>query len=113
MRFNKLAREKKEKNFDCYITETMNLIGGKWKPFILWQLFEEEVLRFGQLKSKIPDITQKMLAQQLQEMESDGLIERTVYAEVPPKVEYRLTDLGQSLKPVLDSLSDWGERHLP
>ncbi|MEL7005484.1 MAG: helix-turn-helix domain-containing protein, partial [Bacteroidota bacterium] len=80
----------------------MNLIGGKWKPFVLWQLNREEVLRFGELKSKIPDVTQKMLTQQLKEMESDGFIQRKVYPEVPPRVEYRLTDLGKSLQPVLD-----------
>jgi len=112
MRFNKLEREKKEKNFNCYITETMNLIGGKWKPFILWQLKEEGVLRFGELKKRIPKVTQKMLTQQLKEMESDEFINREVFAEVPPRVEYRLTDLGKSLSPVLQALSDWGEEHI-
>jgi DNA-binding HxlR family transcriptional regulator len=112
MKTNKLARELKQENFECFITETMNLIGGKWKPFILWLLHQEEVVRFGELKRRIPTVTQKMLTQQLREMEKDGLVARKVYAEVPPRVEYRLTDLGRSLKPVLDALSNWGEAHL-
>lgn len=112
MKFNKLAREKKQENFNCFITETMNLIGGKWKPFILWLLYEEEVVRFGEMKKRIPTITQKMLTQQLREMEKDGFVVRKVYAEVPPKVEYSLTDMGKSLKPVLDALSNWGETYL-
>ncbi len=112
MKFNKLDREKKQENFHCFITETMNLIGGKWKPFILWLLYEEGVVRFGEMKKRIPTVTQKMLTQQLREMEQDRFIVRKVYAEVPPKVEYSLTDLGKSLKPVLDALSNWGESNL-
>lgn len=69
-------------------------------------------MRFGELKRRIPTVTQKMLTQQLKEMEGDGFVERRVFAEVPPKVEYRLTDLGKSLKPVLHALSEWGETHL-
>jgi DNA-binding HxlR family transcriptional regulator len=90
----------------------MNLIGGKWKPFILWLLYEEEIVRLGELKRRIPTVNQKMLTQQLREMERDGFIIRKVYAEVPPKVEYSLTELGKSLKPVLDALSNWGEFNL-
>lgn len=106
-----LERKLKQENFNCYITETMNVIGGKWKPYILWLLNEENVLRFGELKKRIPTVTQKMLTQQLREMESDGFVKRKVYAEVPPKVEYSLTNLGKSLEPVLDALSDWGEKN--
>lgn len=112
MRFNKLDREKKQENFNCYITETLNVIGGKWKPYILWLLNQEDVIRFGALKKRIPTVTQKMLTQQLREMESDGFVKRKTYPEVPPRVEYSLTEKGKSLRPILEALSEWGEKHL-
>lgn len=92
------------------VQTTLDVIGGKWKPLILWRL-GIEILRFSQLSRKINGITQKMLTQQLRELEKDGLISRKVYPEIPPKVEYSITEYGKSLEPVLKSMCDWGEKH--
>lgn len=88
---------------------TLNVIGGKWKPIILHML-SSGTLRFGELKKNIPPVSQKMLTQQLRELEADGIISRRVYAEVPPKVEYSLTARGATLKPVLEKLYAWGQQ---
>lgn len=95
----------------CPITAALDVLGGKWKVFILSYLAEHGTLRFGELKRLIPKVTQKMLAQQLKELEEAGLVNRRVYAQVPPKVEYRLTAHGQTLCPVLRSLREWGYLH--
>lgn len=95
----------------CPVMTTLAVIGGKWKPAILWQLQQEELLRFGALKKRIPNITQKMLTQQLRELEADGIVNRKVYPEVPPRVEYRLTEYGKTLTPILDEMARWGLRH--
>jgi len=98
-------------DFDqCPVTTAIDVIGGKWKVIILYQL-RGQTLRFGELKRRIPKITQKMLTQQLRELEKDKLINRHVYAEVPPKVEYTPTQLANSLNPVLDQLCDWGKEY--
>ena len=94
----------------CPVTATMKIIGGKWKPIILWILCDK-VRRFGEIKQFIPAITQKMLTQQLKKFENDGIISRKIYPEVPPKVEYSLTDYGRSLIPILHAMADWGENH--
>lgn len=94
----------------CHVDTTLKVIGGKWKPIILWHL-TQQTLRFSELEKRISGITQKMLTQQLREMEQDRLITRTVYPQVPPKVEYALTDHGRSLQSVLRALSDWGIAH--
>ncbi len=86
---------------------TMNFIGGKWKTIVLWYL-REKTLRFGELKKQIPDITEKMLSLQLKKLEEDGLVQRVVFAEVPLRVEYSLTEFGQTLKPVVDAIAKWG-----
>lgn len=91
----------------CPVENTLKIIGGRWKVLILRELFRE-VCRFSQLQRAIPGITQKMLTQQLRELERDGLIHREVYRQVPPKVEYSLTPLGKSLEPVLKAMHDWG-----
>lgn len=96
----------------CSVEATIGLLDGKWKSIILWQLLCEKVLRFGELKNKIPTITQKVLTRQLRELEEDGIITRKVYAQVPPKVEYRLSDLGASLAPVLVALKEWGDDNI-
>lgn len=96
---------------DCPIKTTLEVMGGKWKPSILWELRQQDVLRFGQIKKLIPDITQKMLTQQLRELEADDIVSRKIYAEVPPRVEYRITDYGKSLAPILHEMAQWGNTH--
>ena len=92
----------------CPVETTLTLIGDKWKVLILRDLLPG-TKRFGELKKSIGSVSQKVLTAQLRDMEENGLLTRTVYAEVPPRVEYSLTDLGKSLKPILDALSSWGE----
>lgn len=92
------------------VNVTLKVMGGKWKPIILWQLYQE-TMRFSRLKNEVGGITQKMLTQQLRELEQDGLVNRHVYAEIPPKVEYTLTDYGRTLVPVLQAMAQWGEMH--
>lgn len=91
----------------CPVEITLTLIGSKWKVLILRDLIDGKK-RFGELKKSIGTVSQKVLTAQLREMEADGLVIRTVYPEVPPRVEYELSELGKSLKPVLDSLWSWG-----
>lgn len=97
--------------FNCPVEATIQLIGGKYKAVILWHLMND-TLRYSELHRKIPKVTDKMLAQQLRELERDGLISRTVYPVVPPKTEYSLTDFGKSLAPILDAMCDWGTDYL-
>ena len=89
------------------------MLGGRWKLVILFRLFGGNVRRFSELDRAIPDISQKMLAQQLRQMERDGMVRRIVHPQVPPKVEYCLTEWGQSLCPALDALLTWAERRDP
>ncbi|MDB5040212.1 MAG: transcriptional regulator [Candidatus Eremiobacteraeota bacterium] len=91
----------------CPVGLTVEMVGGKWKGIILYFLLDG-TLRFSELRRKIPGITQRMLTLQLRELESDGLVERTVYAVVPPRVEYALSPWGRSLEPVLRAMRDWG-----
>jgi len=99
------------KKFTCPVEATLNVIGGKWKVLIMWHL-KDNVRRFGELRRMMPGVTQKMLTQQLRELENDGLINRKVYAQVPPKVEYSLTEYGNTLKPVLNAMCRWGNAYL-
>lgn len=92
----------------CPVETTLTLIGDKWKVLILRDLLSG-TKRFGELKKSIGNVSQKVLTAQLRAMEESGLVNRTVYAEVPPRVEYSLTELGQSLKPILDAMWNWGE----
>ena len=94
----------------CPVETTLTLIGNKWKVLILRDLLPG-TKRFGELKKSLGTVSQKVLTAQLRDMEADGLVIRTVYPEVPPRVEYTLTDLGMSLQPVLDSLWKWGESY--
>lgn len=94
----------------CPVETTLTLIGDKWKVLILRDLLPG-TKRFGELKKSIGNVSQKVLTAQLRAMEDSGLINRTVYAEVPPRVEYSLTELGQSLKPILDAMKNWGEEY--
>jgi len=97
------------KEYYCTMELTLQVIGGKWKPIILWHLHLDGTQRFGELKRTMPNITQKMLTQQLRELEADGLVHREVFPQVPPKVEYSLTELGQSVVPVIQAMCHWGE----
>ncbi len=92
----------------CPVETTLTLIGDKWKVLILRDLMPG-TKRFGELKKSIGSVSQKVLTAQLRDMEESGLVNRRVYAEVPPRVEYSLTELGQSLKPILDAMRDWGD----
>ena len=94
----------------CPVETTLTLIGDKWKVLILRDLMNE-TLRFGELKRSIGTVSQKVLTSQLRDLERDGLVHREVYAEVPPRVEYSLTDTGRSLEPVIDSMRIWGEAY--
>lgn len=102
---------KKCGGFTCPVEATIQLIGGKYKAVILWHLMNQ-TLRYSELHRLMPKATDKMLAQQLRELERDGLIHRMVYPVVPPKTEYSLTDFGKSLTPILDELCSWGEQYL-
>ena len=94
----------------CPVETTLTLIGDKWKVLILRDLMNE-TLRFGELKRSIGKVSQKVLTSQLRDLERDGLVHREVFAEVPPRVEYSLTDTGRSLEPVIDSMRIWGEAY--
>lgn len=94
----------------CPVETTLTLIGDKWKVLILRDLLPG-TKRFGELQRSVGNISQKVLTTQLRSMETNGLVSRTVYAEVPPRVEYNLTDLGRSLSPILDAMSNWGTEY--
>lgn len=102
-------------NFDCApgcpVEGTLNLIGGKWKGMILFHLMSG-TLRFNEIRRHLNSVTQRMLTNQLRELEADGFITRKVYAQVPPKVEYSLTEHGRSLEPIISALKVWGDTHL-
>ena len=100
-----------EKTYNIGVEATMDVIGGKWKPIILCNL-RHSPLRPSDLKRKIPNLSQKMLTQQLRELEADGIVVRTSYHQVPPKVVYSLSEYGQTLSSGLDALCDWGELHV-
>lgn len=92
----------------CPVTHCLSLIGGKWKPAILFCI-HGGVARFGAMQRAIPAVTKQMLTQQLRELEADGLIDRTIFAEIPPRVEYSLTPRGTSILPVIMAMRDWGQ----
>lgn len=100
--------KQEEIRFSCPFELTIELIGGKWKGLILWHLHDKKVLRNGEMLRLIPRITQKMLTQQLREMEENGLINRVIYEQIPPKVEYSLTPHGEAIRPILEMMIDWG-----
>lgn len=96
---------------ECKVSQALEALMGKWKHKILFQLVTNETMRFNELKRNIPGITQKMLTSQLRELEQHDIIARRVYAQIPPKVEYSLSDHGKSLLPILDKMNEWGEAH--
>jgi len=96
---------------NCPVTATMDVIGGKWKILILYLIFND-INRFGKMGMVLKDISKQMLTTQLRELENDGIIERKIYPEIPPRVEYFLTEKGKSLLPVIELMRDWGNEHL-
>lgn len=100
-----------EEHATCPAETAIAMLGSKWKLLILRELFKG-MRRFGELARSVPGISQKMLTQQLRQMEEDGLVSRKIYPEVPPRVEYSLTEIGVSLKPVLDAMHKWGTKYV-
>ena len=98
-------------NYRCHFELTLQLIGGKWKLLVIYFLSLQKVIRFGQLRSTLPEISERMLVRQLRELEDDGLVSRKVYGTVPPRVDYALTPLGESLVPIMESLKAWGNMY--
>lgn len=95
----------------CRVEDALGILVGKWKPIILLYLLKNGTQRFSELKHEIPGITQKMLTNQLRELEEEDIIQRVVYPVVPPKVEYSITEYGRSLEPILDAMHKWGAKH--
>jgi DNA-binding HxlR family transcriptional regulator len=96
----------------CPVEATLDLIGGAWKGVILYHLMNDHMLRFNEMRRRLNGVTQRMLTKQLRELEQNGIIVRTVYPQVPPRVEYRLSEQGKSLRPVIRALQAWGEGYL-
>ncbi|MFI1013885.1 winged helix-turn-helix transcriptional regulator [Streptomyces sp. NPDC020965] len=104
-----VAVPKAKPTYHCGLDAAVDVVGGKWKPLILWALHDAGTLRFGQLRREVIGVSEKMLIQQLRELESDGIVHREVYREVPPRVEYSLTELGEALNTALIPLGLWGD----
>lgn len=98
-------------NFLCGLDAAIDVVGGKWKALILWAL-SEQPRRFGELRRELDGVTERVLTQQLRELERDGIVHREVFQQVPPKVEYSLTESGVALDRSLAALGEWGERHM-
>ncbi|TCJ93493.1 winged helix-turn-helix transcriptional regulator [Nocardia alba] len=105
-----MAKRKQDLDFDCPVEVTLDVIGGKWKGMIIFQL-SEGTARFNEMRRAMAHVTQRMLTAQLRELERDGVLTRTVYPEVPPRVEYELTDFGRGLVPIIRLMETWGERY--
>ena len=100
-----------KREIKCPVTGMLQIIGGKWKPVILYCLRSDK-RRFGEISARIPDLSRKVLTQQLKELEEDGLLTRKQYNEIPPRVDYELTALGKSLTPVLNEMEKWGKENI-
>ncbi|GAA1863431.1 helix-turn-helix domain-containing protein [Myceligenerans crystallogenes] len=107
-----MAKASRSGPYICGIDAALDVVSGKWKGLVLWELHTHGVLRFAQLRRALPGVSEKMLTQHLREMEADGLVHREVYAEVPPRVEYSLTEAGASLNKALAPLGAWGRERL-
>ncbi len=106
-----MTRKQRHSDYtNCPVEAALDSIGGKWKPMILFRLLEG-TQRFNELRRLMPAVTQRMMTKQLRELEADDLVHREIYPEVPPKVEYSLTELGRTLEPLLKELKSWGEIH--
>jgi DNA-binding HxlR family transcriptional regulator len=106
-----MMKEKSLQVIDCPVTATMELIGGKWKLLILY-LICNDINRFGKMGMMLKGISKQMLTSQLRELETDGIIERKIYPEIPPRVEYFLTERGKSLLPIIEALKNWGNANI-
>jgi DNA-binding HxlR family transcriptional regulator len=106
-----VKKPKKAPEYNCPVEATLDVIGGKWKALILFWL-KDRVCRFGELRRRIPDVSERMLTQQLRELEGHGVVRRQVYPVVPPRVEYSLTPYGRTLRPITELMCAWGEKHL-
>lgn len=100
------------KDYHCPVEATLDVIGGKWKVVILFHLTHDGTHRFAELRRRIPGVSERMLTQQLRELEDDGIVHREVYPEVPPKAEYSLTEYGKTLRPITEVMCEWGQRHM-
>ena len=100
----------KQEIFKCPVTRTLEKIGGRWKPLILYNIMDQS-RRYNEIRKAIPAISEKMLIQQLRELEAHGLVQRTVHPVVPPHVEYSMTAIGQEMGPILGAMADWGVKH--
>lgn len=111
---NQQDKEEEKMIFDeisCPVTATMQVLGGKWKSILINAIYHTSPARFGELKRSVKGITQSMLTKQLRELEDDGVISRKIYAEIPPKVEYTLTEFGLTLSPIMLSMAEWGKQY--
>jgi DNA-binding HxlR family transcriptional regulator len=106
-----MAKAAKNKVYSCTVEVTIGVIGGKWKSVILYHLIASHVIRFGELRRLLPQVTAQMLTAQLRELEADGVVHRKIYPQVPPKVEYSLTPFGRSLAPIIRAMAHWGESY--
>ncbi|MEQ8474680.1 helix-turn-helix domain-containing protein [Fulvivirga sp.] len=119
MKNNTIAENQQDMNvknvvFDektCPVTATMQVLGGKWKPILINAIYFTSPARFGELKRSVKGITQSMLTSQLRQLEEDGVIKRKIYAEIPPRVEYTLTEFGLTLSPILVAMGNWGKQY--
>lgn len=96
----------------CRVENALSILVGKWKPIILLYLLRDGTQRFSELKRNVTGITQKMLTKQLRELEEEDIVKRVVYPQVPPKVEYSITEYGKSLQPILEAMHEWGMKHI-
>ncbi len=111
---NQEVKTKKNLVFDeksCPVTATMQVLGGKWKAILINAIYQTSPARFGELKRSVRGITQSMLTSQLRELEDDGIISRKIYAEIPPRVEYTLTEFGLTLSPIILGMAEWGKEY--
>lgn len=106
-----MRKQRHEAYYECPVEATLDLIGGKWKGVIL-NLLDDGPLRFSALRRRLAKVTQRTLTNQLRELEADGLVSRTIFPEIPPRVEYALTERGRSLKPVLAAMTAWGNENV-
>ncbi|WP_338556332.1 helix-turn-helix domain-containing protein [Paenibacillus sp. KS-LC4] len=97
---------------DCKVETALEILVGKWKPIILYQLFSQGTMRFSELQKALPDITKKMLTSQLRELEYHNIVHREIYLQIPPKVEYSITEYGMGMGPLLQAMNEWGKSHI-